>query len=349
MMTDTLTQNRVSPQMAGLSVVLKPTTYPSKSIPLEQWLVADALPEDGNAPRWVSLRRDRGVTKTMPILLKPEGYGTLLQNICQQLATPTVVEWKGKSYDISGVEVEPDDCYVLHLTLHLSKPLPPTIGRAIHALFYKWISAADEAIAQSLHQSTDRLPVSLGTRSLAPKKLELRIALVDKMLLSPLLWGLSQDLGKEISITKVPCSISPHVELVTSSGFEKLHSLSPQKEITLDFKTPTSFKQGKKRIQPFLLPELVFSGLRKRWNAFAPEHLKIPFVEEWTGFVAAYDLKTHALRMERGPEKGAQGWVTYEFPDPEQAKLATVLAHFAFFAGVGRKTAMGMGQTRVRS
>ena len=61
----------------------------------------------------------------------------------------------------------------------------------------------------------------------------------------------------------------------------------------------------------------------------------MPFVEDWNGIVAAYALKTHALRMEGGPEIGAQGWVTYQFADPEQAKIATTLAHFAFFAGVG--------------
>jgi CRISPR-associated endoribonuclease Cas6 len=63
--------------------------------------------------------------------------------------------------------------------------------------------------------------------------------------------------------------------------------------------------------------------------------------------VAAYELKTHALKMEGGSEIGAQGWIRYHFPISEQAKLATILAHFAFFSGVGRKTSMGMGQTKL--
>ncbi len=41
------------------------------------------------------------------------------------------------------------------------------------------------------------------------------------------------------------------------------------------------------------------------------------------------------------------GWVRYRFPDPEQARIATILSHFAFFSGVGRKTALGMGQAMV--
>jgi CRISPR-associated endoribonuclease Cas6 len=51
--------------------------------------------------------------------------------------------------------------------------------------------------------------------------------------------------------------------------------------------------------------------------------------------------------MKGGAEIGTKGWVRYEFTDSEQAKIATTLAHFAGFAGVGRKTAMGMGQTRL--
>lgn len=66
---------------------------------------------------------------------------------------------------------------------------------------------------------------------------------------------------------------------------------------------------------------------------------------EWNGLVSAYELKTYAMKMEGGGEIGAEGRVKYRFADAEQAKIATVLANFACFSGVGRKTTMGMGQT----
>lgn len=65
------------------------------------------------------------------------------------------------------------------------------------------------------------------------------------------------------------------------------------------------------------------------------------------GVTSAYKLKTHALKMKGGAEIGAKGWARYEFHDEEQAKVVTSLAHFASFSGVGRKTAMGMGQVKV--
>jgi CRISPR-associated endoribonuclease Cas6 len=51
--------------------------------------------------------------------------------------------------------------------------------------------------------------------------------------------------------------------------------------------------------------------------------------------------------MENNVEIGAKGWIKYRFPDPQEAKIANILAHFAFFSAIGRKTALGMGQTRI--
>jgi CRISPR-associated endoribonuclease Cas6 len=122
-----------------------------------------------------------------------------------------------------------------------------------------------------------------------------------------------------------------------------LANTSVSSDITLQFLTPTSFKQNQ-NIQPFPLPDLVFNSLLRRWNRFAPAELQFPQVQ-WQALISAFELKTHALKMEAGAEIGAKGWIKYRFPDPEQARIASVLANFAVFSGVGRKTAMGMGQT----
>jgi CRISPR-associated endoribonuclease Cas6 len=41
------------------------------------------------------------------------------------------------------------------------------------------------------------------------------------------------------------------------------------------------------------------------------------------------------------------GWVKYFFPDLQQARIANILAKFALFSGIGRKTTMGMGEVRI--
>lgn len=256
-----------------------------------------------------------------------------------------------------------DKSYNLHsLVLELGaakagKP-PATLGRSLYARVLGWLHLANPEIAEEVHASKiPPLSVSglLGNRrrdgTQAGDYFAFRIGLLEDRLLQPLLLGL-QEWGEEpIVLAKFPFAIrrlyalpDSH-SLVRKTDFSSLAQLPARSDIKLRFSSPTSFKQGQ-NIQTFPLPELVFGSLLRRWNAFAPEELKFPRVE-WQGLVSAYELKTHALRLEAGAEIGAQGWARYRFADAEQAKIATAIAALAFFAGVGRKTTMGMGQTEV--
>jgi len=253
-----------------------------------------------------------------------------------------MVEWQGKPYELNGIEVDTHDLHVLQIPLFPAEPLPPSMGRAIHAQFFQWLAIAAPTLTEQLHQQ-NQLPFTLSLSSGSHPKLQ--ISLLQKEILAPLLLGLSKDLGAEIQLAKIACHIGHSINIVQTNQFKQLAQTAPQEVIELRFLSPTSFKQGQD-VQPFPLPEMVFSSLHRRWNTFAPNKLQLPKVD-WQSLVAMYELKTKTFRMEGGAEIGAVGWVRYRFPDPEQARIATILAHFAFFSGVGRKTAMGMGQTRL--
>jgi CRISPR-associated endoribonuclease Cas6 len=323
------------PGIAGLAVVLKSLKHSTESILLTDW-----LSESANSPVWVPLAPQNNVTKVMPVV-ESQSYSMLVQSICQQMSWNTSLEWQGKPYELTGIEVDTHDLHVLQIPLFPVKSLPPSMGRAIHAQFFQWLATADPILAKQLHQQ-HQLPFTLflspGSR---PK---LRISLLQKQLLTPLLLGLDTTLGMDIQLAGISCQVGHSIDIVQTNYFQQLAQTPPQEVIELEFRSPTSFKQGRS-IQPFPLPELVFASLLRRWNLFAPEVFRFPAVT-WQGLVSAFNLKTHALRMEGGAEIGSVGWVRYRFPDPEQAKIATTLAHFACFAGVGRKTAMGMGQVQ---
>ena len=87
---------------------------------------------------------------------------------------------------------------------------------------------------------------------------------------------------------------------------------------------------------------MVFNNLLRRWNTFAPAEYHFPKID-WQGMTAAYNLKTKVIKKEV-IEIGSVGWVRYVFKNVEQARVATILANFANFSGVGRKTALGMGR-----
>lgn len=235
--------------------------------------------------------------------------------------------------------------------------IPATLSRAIHALVLQWLHQGSPKIAELVHQA-QASPMSisglLGNRrhkaTQPGDNFYFRICLLDGNLIQPLLDGLQQQETKPVILAKFPFVIrniytlpGTH-HLAGATDYSLLAKTPVTKDIELNFLSPTSFKQSQ-NIQNFPLPELVFGSLHRRWNAFAPEEYKLPDIE-WMGLVSAYELKTQALKMEGGAEIGAQGWVKYRFKDDEQAKIANILANFAFFSGVGRKTSMGMGQVR---
>ncbi|OBQ22641.1 CRISPR-associated endoribonuclease Cas6 [Anabaena sp. AL93] len=249
---------------------------------------------------------------------------------------------------------------VIQLGAASESTIPTTLGRAIHAQVMQWLSLGDAQIATAVHDSQES-PLSLsgliGYRRKQGIQLGddfvVRISLLDSNLIQPLLQGIESSHNKSIYLGKCPFvirsiySLPGTHPLVDSSDYTILANTSVSSDITLQFLSPTSFKQNQ-NIQPFPLPDLVFNSLLRRWNRFAPAELQFPQVE-WQGLVSAFELKTHALKMEAGAEIGTVGWIKYRFPNPEEARIATILANFAVFSGVGRKTAMGMGQVKIKN
>ena len=137
---------------AGLSVVLRSIEASSQPTPLTSW-----LPEIQTVPIWIPLRKVDGITKVMPVLPEPCLYPTLMQSICQQIGQNSLVEWQQKPYKLTGVEVDSHSLHIIQVSISAAKPLPPTLGRAIHALCFHWFASADATLAENLHQQ-ENLP-----------------------------------------------------------------------------------------------------------------------------------------------------------------------------------------------
>lgn len=152
-----------------------------------------------------------------------------------------------------------------------------------------------------------------------------------------------------------------------SSSFRALHSLEEARPVyRFTFTTPTVFSLGKttwgKRLHLFPDPSYVFKSIADQWENFAPVELRLAAhhltplgIFSWCAenlIVSHYNLTTTELHAPKFGHMGFQGIVTYEVKGsrkaPEACWLST-FARFAFFSGVGYKTAMGMGQTRCLS
>ena len=115
----------------------------------------------------------------------------------------------------------------------------------------------------------------------------------------------------------------------------------------IHFLTPTSFKQGGAYI---ILPEsaLILQSLLTRWNRFCPD-IRIEednLAQELAAHIhlTRYALHSAAYSVEGYNIRGFRGQIALRFTGSDMVRriLGTLLA-FAPYAGIGIKTALGMG------
>lgn len=94
----------------------------------------------------------------------------------------------------------------------------------------------------------------------------------------------------------------------------------------------------------------IFGELARRWSIFSGEQLdRESFQQELDDkvIISAYELATEQIWL-KSPQVCFRGWCEYSsFSDnPDFNSLLHTMSLFAFFAGVGGKSAMGCGQVR---
>jgi CRISPR-associated endoribonuclease Cas6 len=129
--------------------------------------------------------------------------------------------------------------------------------------------------------------------------------------------------------------------------------------IRLHLGTPLVLSPGDRnpegRISHFPSPHPIFAELARRWNALSGPPLPVgslalsPLLEDGGIVVADHRLRSAPVLLDGRTQLGLLGWVCYECRTQAPAARATLaaLARFAFFAGVGGATSLGMGVARV--
>ena len=127
--------------------------------------------------------------------------------------------------------------------------------------------------------------------------------------------------------------------------------LSPRREVTMRFLTPTAFKSNGVYVN---IPSvrLVIQSLMLKWQEFADEYsLTDPEVlEHLTSHTAIkrYSLSSASYQLKGVRIPAFTGSMTFSVKGPEQlARLMNLLMSFGGYSGVGIKTALGMGGCEV--
>ncbi|TYQ26026.1 CRISPR-associated endoribonuclease Cas6 [Pseudanabaena sp. UWO311] len=184
-----------------------------------------------------------------------------------------------------------------------------------------------------------------------------RISLLDEVLFSKLtsLWlNLNPDrafhLGSaDLYITSIlgtPQSSQPWSNFAT---YQQIFDRASETErnITFHLATPTAFRQGKYD-SPLPTRDNVFKSLCDRWNTYSEISID-PEIIEYI-FPSRFDIKTEVVKnYDTHSFIGCVGEIGYRIlgdASPETIKQINALTDFAMFAGIGRKTTMGMGMVR---
>lgn len=131
---------------------------------------------------------------------------------------------------------------------------------------------------------------------------------------------------------------------------KRMDKPAPQR-FAFELNTPTSFKLEGKNIETLPKPERVFGSLATAWRELTGTDY-VQMIEEYAKenllFGQVY-LQTERTILHGKPQLGSTGRFEYILTDQSNtsaARALNLLAGLAFYSGLGRKTAQGMGQAR---
>lgn len=266
--------------------------------------------------------------------------------------------------------------YSLVLNLVPLVPIPKThlSGRHLHALFLDLVGSHNPNLSTTLHGQTTQKAFTLSPlqtqfdKQQNPDTLQWshpraipantpcwwRITLLDDTLFGQLahLWlGLNKQPqwllgGSPIHLTSVIGTQQDSQPWASYLSYAQLYEQASDHNRKLPFRfcTPTNF-----RISDYdsCMPtrDRVFKSLIKRWNHYS----KIPFSEDLIEAIypSEYSLHSEIAIDSRSKFIGSVGHITFNILGdifPSTIKKINALASYALYAGVGRKTPMGMGQ-----
>jgi CRISPR-associated endoribonuclease Cas6 len=254
-----------------------------------------------------------------------------------------------------------------------------TAGHQAHAAFLKTVQEADAALAEALHApNVPNRPFTVsplmgvgeprdGRVWLSPEwDYWLRFTILDPRLFERFMARFLRGDGRptlrlgqaELLIKEILVTPGSHPWAGYTSWAQLVTEARPDAEITLEFASPTAFGFGQrawgKKVVVLPDPAPVFGSLVRAWNSAAPAPMRVDkealaaYLEENAVVKRVEWLETRMLHFSRSPQVGFVGQVTYGLMAADETVRCQLnaLADFAFYAGVGMKTTMGMGQCR---
>lgn len=247
----------------------------------------------------------------------------------------------------------------------------PYLGEAVRALIYDSMRQSSPEFAARIHADNDYKPF-VASAPIPPRRRQaqvgadpesptedvpwaIRCGCLDEELTDALIIGLWERYSGGESIRLGPAHFefaNPPWRVTQVAGYQDLAQLSPLREWRFRFLSPMAVTSHGRPI-PLPVPELVFRGLAIKWNMVAPAELALAdeLVTEMPQMIELTACKgeSRVVRLTSHGETGFKGSATFRVTgtDGRISRAATLMARFAGYSGIGRKTTVGMGQVVV--
>lgn len=249
--------------------------------------------------------------------------------------------------------------------------LPMINGRLMHAAFFNLLHETMPALESELHDRQNLKPFTVSFLDPLGKarsdhsawqvarhdEFIWRITVLNEELLRAVM-SLPPELSIQVGALKLSvddviadgrrdCGTESKAEFI-----EGVRSSAPPTEITFRFASPTTFRIDD-RDAPYPRAELIFASLADKWaQSEMPASADKQLIKEFASQVQLTTWSGHCKKIFFGRDRGTLAfWGEFVFNlerlAPDVRKVFLLLARFAEYAGVGRLTAQGFGQTRV--
>jgi CRISPR-associated endoribonuclease Cas6 len=246
--------------------------------------------------------------------------------------------------------------YSIEVPLKVARVLDHESGiahRALNALLYHWLDAADPKLAAFVHDQAEPKPFTVSPLlNDGTERYRFRMTLLEDEYGPYVARGMERERSVRVGTKVLLIDGETRVE---QQGYAELaRQAGTRSVVALQFESPTAFKVREMHY-PLPDPVLVFASYHARWNAFAPPEYRID--EGWREWLSTHvalsrvEVRTAVLSFGRYQHVGYVGQAEYTVVDKQSDPLAqrgplNVLADYAYFCGTGHKTTQGMGQTR---
>jgi CRISPR-associated endoribonuclease Cas6 len=245
--------------------------------------------------------------------------------------------------------------------------IPIYPGKKIHGLFFNILKNANEELAYRLHSNINNKAFTVSSflghnidepmKIINGRKYYIRITFLEDNIfnLFTTIMLKNKVFKKEIAIENIEFSIVKILFDKTESkwsGFltseELLNINDYNNKITLNFYTPTLFRDGDKHVR-YPVADKIFISLFNKFNKYSTFKLDEKIKDEFSNIeILRKRIRRKKVFFNNFYLEGFTGDVEFVIPESnlELIKTVNILSEFAFYSGVGYKTTMGLGQVR---